>query len=134
MIDVTLVPQEYVWRFWPKCKDMIRDAFRRGGIGSFSATQEAVLANKCQLWIAFTDKTIEAAAITELQLTEKEKVLAIHALGGKDMKSWFHFKSKIEAFAKDEGCKSVHVTGRRGWERVLKDYRPFRVVLQKAIA
>ena len=39
------------------------------------------------------------------------------------MKLWLHLLDGIEAFARAEGCDAMRIIGRKGWARVLKDYR-----------
>jgi hypothetical protein len=37
----------------------------------------------------------------------------------------------LESHAKAEGCAAMRVYGRRGWGKLLKDYRVTRVLLEK---
>ena len=37
----------------------------------------------------------------------------------------------IEIWAKDERCTSVYIVGRRGWKRILKDYKEPHTMLEK---
>ena len=37
----------------------------------------------------------------------------------------------LDVLAKEWGCDRIEIEGRRGWERVLKDYRLERVVLTR---
>jgi hypothetical protein len=39
----------------------------------------------------------------------------------------------FERYAKTENCQAIRIFGRRGWERLLPDYRPARVLLQKEL-
>ena len=39
-------------------------------------------------------------------------------IGGRNMKAWLReFESKVEAYAKSEGCRLMSGGGRRGWCR-----------------
>jgi hypothetical protein len=74
-----------------------------------------------------------------LAATEWRKVCEIIACGGKGMRSprgqgWLHLIEKIEDYARAEGCSTVRVVGRKGWKRMLTDYRARRVILEKEIA
>jgi hypothetical protein len=39
----------------------------------------------------------------------------------------------LERYAKSENCQTMRIFGRRGWERLLPDYAPARVLLQKEL-
>jgi hypothetical protein len=98
---------------------------------------------------------IHAAAVTELHQTEHQgvhgtarrdgrerpdalherwrKVCVIVACGGSDMPRWLHLIEKIEDFARAEGCAATRIIGRKGWARVLAQYRTTRIVLEKEL-
>ena len=42
--------------------------------------------------------------------------------------------AELERWARDQGCRAIRIYGRRGWRRVLRDYRPFRDGLQKELS
>jgi hypothetical protein len=71
--------------------------------------------------------------VTELLATEWRKVCCVVACGGEGL-DWPLLIKPLEQFAKHEGCSAVRIMGREGWQRVLKDYRRRRVVLEKEIA
>jgi hypothetical protein len=116
---------------WPHVSSLIREAMRRGDLSSFVAVEHAVRVGNALLWIATDGASIQAAAVTELQQTEWRKVCNIVACGGNDRGRWIRLIEGIEKFARAEGCSAVRVIGRKGWSRVLKDYRTHRIVLEK---
>lgn len=80
-------------------------------------------AGSAQLWIA-TDGEPQAAVVTRLRPNRAGTVCEIWLMGGRDRKGWLHFLGVIEAAARERGCIKVEIVGRRGWTRVLPDYRP----------
>jgi len=132
-MDLVCVDPKEVHKLWPFVSDSLKRAMYRGGLSSFSAMESSVLAGIGLLWVACKDKSIFAAAVTELQQTEWRKVCVIVACSGKDMHLWLPLIEGIEKFARAEGCSAVRIAGRRGWVRVLEDYRVKRVVLEKEL-
>ena len=74
---------------------------------------------------------IEAAASTSLQQTDAGKVCVITACAGARMSRWLPLIEKIEAYAKNEGCKCVRIFGRKGWLRLLDGYRQRYAIIDK---
>ena len=85
------------------------------------------------LWLAWDGERIEAAAVTQLDVANGQKFCTIVACGGRGLKDWRSLISALERFARDEGCVSVRINGRRGWARVLPDYRLHSIVLEKEL-
>jgi hypothetical protein len=106
---------------------------RRGGIAAFAPVEQAVLSGRALLWLATDGATIHAAAVTELAASEWRKVCVIVACGGHDRARWLHLIGGIEEFARAEGCAAVRILGRKGWARVLPEYRMHRIVLERDV-
>jgi hypothetical protein len=120
-------------KVWPHVDSAIRAAMQRGAIGAFQPVAQSVLAGRALVWLATDGERIRAAAVTELHATEWRKVCVIVACGGNAMRSWLHLIREIEQFAKDEGCAATRIVGRKGWARMLKDYRTKRIILEKEL-
>jgi len=71
-----------------------------------------------QLFVVM-DGDIKAAFVTQFSQFPSKKVLTVMFLGGRSMEEWLHLIAELEQWAKDEGCDSIEVHGRRGWEKVL---------------
>lgn len=52
-------------------------------------------------------------------------------LAGGDMDELLEAEKQVCEWAKTQGCTSMEIIGRKGWERVLKDYNPTATVLTK---
>lgn len=127
---VCVDPKE-VYKIWPEVKSLIAAAMKRGGMGSFEDVEQTTLSGRGLLWIAWCRGRIEAAATTELQIVNDKLLCALTACGGRNRDEWLWMLTEIESFAKNEGCSAIRICGRRGWERVLQDYRVRRIVLEK---
>ena len=73
-----------------------------------------LLRAEMQLWL--WDNT---ALVTELQVDKSgKKRCVLVALGGDSMSEWLQCLPLVESWAKDEGCKEVHIYGRIGWAKL----------------
>lgn len=127
-VDPVLVP-----KFWPHVENDISEAMRRGGLGSLGSVRDAVFTSRALLWLAVQDSDIRACAVTQLIETEWRRICEIAACGGKDMQQWLPLIAGLEKYARDEGCEAVRIMGRKGWQRMLKHYRPTQVILERAL-
>jgi hypothetical protein len=127
------VPPGEAHRVWPRVAALIASAMRRGGLSAFAPVEAAVLQGRALLWLAWDGEDVNAAAVTEIGVTEWRKVCVVVACAGADMKRWLDLLELVEEFAKTEGCAAMRIMGRKGWARVLKAYRPRRVILEKEL-
>ena len=118
---------------WPRVAGLIEAAMRRGDLSSFAAVAAAVSAGRAQLWVACKSTEIEAAAVTELHQPQRRKYCVIVACGGAHRERWLDLLAPIEDWARAEGCDAMRIMGRKGWARVLPDYKVNRIVLEKEI-
>jgi hypothetical protein len=88
--------------------------------------------------------TIKAAAVTQLSAVNGVRFCTIVACGaspskpggrrrGRDRDEWLPLLAGLERYAKAEDCKAMRIFGRRGWERLLPDYKAARVLLEKEL-
>lgn len=126
-IDLDCVAPDDVPQIWPLAGSLIRAAIERTGLSDFADIEQDVLEGRSLLWLAISDH-IEAAAVTHLS----RNVCTLVACSGHQRERWLPLFSKIEKYAKDEGCK-MRIYGRKGWERVLDGYRVEHVILEKVL-
>jgi hypothetical protein len=119
-----------VGRIWPLARGLIKSAMDRTRLSDFGRVESEVLAGLQLLWLAKGDD-IEAAAVTQLTTIGDRKFCIVVACGGRNRARWLPLLEKIEAYAREEGCKAMRIGGRRGWERVLDRYRLKYVTLER---
>ena len=96
---------------------------------------------KFQVWVLWdkeqkiTTNKYFGVVVTELIKRKFGKVCHIYIMTGRQRNKWQHLISKIENFAKEEGCEMMELIARPGWQKVLKifDYKRTHVVLEKEI-
>jgi hypothetical protein len=86
-----------------------------------------------QLWVAWDGSKVLAAAITRINVQRSGLACQIAACGGTEGERWMHLISRIEDWARAEGCRKVVIEGRPGWERVFPAYKRVRVVLEREL-
>lgn len=114
---------------WPHFRDKIRQAVEKVGLTDFAIVERDVLAGRDLLWLAYEEPTIHAAATTSLV----NGVCEIVACGGENLKAFLPLLNDLEQFARDEGCKAVRIIGRKGWQRILKNYKQKAVILERPL-
>jgi hypothetical protein len=117
---------------WPVAAPLLMPAIAWSGDARPEDVEAELNAGRAQLWIA-TDGVPHVAVVTRLRSTEAGLVCEIWLTGGRDRRAWLHFIAVIEAAARERGCIKIEIVGRRGWSRVLRDYRQTAVVLEKLL-
>lgn len=106
---------------------------QRGDLGRFDDVEADVLDGRALLWLVWNEPDIEGCAVTQLGRTEKSKVCTIVACGGEDARRWISLIGRIEEYARAEGCDVVRILGRKGWQRMLRNYSAPKVVLERRL-
>ena len=75
---------------------------------------------------------MECAVITEMAEYPQKKILRYFLAGGKNLGHWLtDIQTKIEDFAKRNGCNAIEVAGRKGWIRKLHGYNKPVFIIRK---
>ena len=84
-----------------------------------------------QLWIATEQSDVHAAMITEIIKYPQKKILRLISLAGKDFESIRGFQDMVESFAIKVGCAALEMWGRKGWKKLLPDWKDTYIVYTK---
>ena len=84
-----------------------------------------------QLWVAVSKDDIMACMVTQIAPYPSKRVLRIIALGGIEMERWLEFLPDIEHWAMNMGCTSLEAWGRKGWLKILTDWKCSYHILTK---
>ena len=126
------VDPERVREVWSHVAPLLESAVSRTDLGRFDEIEHDVLSGRSLLWLAWSGQ-IEAVATTILAETDTAKVCVLTACGGKDMRRWLALLMTIESYARAEGCSRMRIFGRKGWQRMLPDYRTTNIVLERKL-
>jgi hypothetical protein len=127
-VDLLCVNPADVAETWPLARDLICAAIERTELSDFADIEKDVLSGDQLLWLAISDR-VEAAATTHLS----RNVCTLTACSGHQRERWLPLFARIEKYAKDEGCHTMRIYGRKGWERVLDGYKAEYVILEKSL-
>ena len=73
---------------------------------------------------------------TALMRTAERDVVGlatIVACGGHDRSQWLPLLAGLETYGRAQGCAAMRIYGRRGWLKLLPEYRTTRVLLEKEL-
>ena len=111
-----------------RCRPWIEAALEySGGTHDFEDVVQSLIDGRMQLWPA-----PRGCAVTELVVYPKTKALHVFLAGG-EMDQIIEMIDSATEWGKTQGCSSMTIAGRHGWQRVLAEhgYKPVMTVLKK---
>ena len=132
-LDVYIVEKHEIDTVWDDVKELIAktndDVLNEEDILEYLKTGYYIL------WIA-TEKdsdTIVGAMTIEYAYYPKYKMCRIATIAGKRMSEWIGDLYMLENWAKAQGCDYMDMYARRGWKKMLKDYKEDCILLRKKL-
>ena len=92
-----------------------------------------IIDKKMDCWIVWENDEIQLALTTEIVQYPRRKGLNIFLAGGTLPigEEFGEFLSVIEQWGKDQGCTVCTLDGRKGWLKLLPDYKVQRTLLAR---
>lgn len=89
--------------------------------------------NGADLWITTTLGSALVGAT--YSRTDGTKTYVVELMASKDdaKEGWREVIKPIEAQAKEWGCTSIQIRGRKGWQRLFSDYKLRQVTLERTL-
>ncbi len=84
-----------------------------------------------QLWMATEESDVRAVMITQIITYPQKRVLRIISLAGEDFEEIRSFQEMIEGFAVKLECTALEMWGRKGWKKLLPDWKDTYIVYTK---
>lgn len=137
-VELWIIPTADAGETFDKVSPLAQLALDRAyGRLDASDVRERLADGRMQLMV-FTEKPdgrCLGVLVTEFVTHPQGQALSIALVGGREMHRWLDRLLEIERWAKSEGCRWVEVSGRFGWERVLRglDYQRIHVTLAKEL-
>lgn len=126
------VPPESIADVWPYVEGLLAGATNRTGLADLRVIERDLKSGAALLWVAI-DGGILAAATTSICQVNGSRICELTACGGKERGRWLDLLEQIELYAKAEGCTSMRIYGRKGWQRVLKNYDQTNIILERRL-
>jgi hypothetical protein len=100
-----------------------------GGTHSFDDIAAGIASGHMQLW-----PTEKACAVTEIVVYPQKKVLHVFLAAG-DLEQITNAIGAVEEWGKAQGCESLTMNGRFGWQRVLnkRGWSPTMVIMERSL-
>lgn len=96
-------------------RDWIQAALDHGGnTHTFEDIVHGITIGRLQLWPA-----PRGCAVTEIVVYPQKKVLNLFLAGG-ELEQFFDMYEDAAAWGRSQGCTAMTLSGRLGWERVMK--------------
>lgn len=127
------MPRGSVDEIWPGVAKMIDEAYKFADEIMPHDLLDQLRSGHRQLWIVWDGRQVLAAVMTRIVQLRSCRAVQITAAGGTAVERWKDLIVLIEDFARHEGCRKVVIEGRPGWERLFKDYRRTRVVIEREV-
>jgi len=130
---IEIVPTLAVESVWDSVKNLITktndDVLNDNDIKGY------LLNGDYTLWVAIDEesKDVVAAMTTEFAYYPRDKVCRVVTLAGERMKEWIGNLDMVEDWAKEQGCNYLDMYGRRGWIKVLPNWKEDSVLLRKKL-
>ena len=84
-----------------------------------------------QLWVGVENKHVKAALVTQIVPYPQKKVLRLISLAGEDFQEIKDFLEMVEVFALKNECSALEMWGRKGWKKLLSDWKDSYIVYTK---
>lgn len=89
---------------------------------------------KAQCWVTLTPRGRWLGIfITQVKKRYGHQWLLYWILAGVEIDRWKDFIRVVDAWGKKEGCEFARTHGRRGWQKVLPDFKEVYTVFERAI-
>jgi hypothetical protein len=132
-LKAQLVKPEDVTYLWEDVKPMLaRVTERSEGEMEPDDYLEILTQGAMQLWVATEDNNIIIAMVTQIIAYPQKKVLRVIAIAGeKFIEAHNQFNALVEVFAIRVGCSSMELWGRKGWKKMLPEWKDSYIVFTK---
>ena len=84
-----------------------------------------------QLWVVVENKRVNAALVTQIIPYPQKRILRLISLAGDNFQEIKDFLEMVEAFALKNGCTALEMWGRKGWKKLLSDWKDSYIVYTK---
>lgn len=127
------VPPETLGAAWEHlCPHVERLAEITGGRLTAGDIRKRIESELFQLWAVLENgRNLVATVTTEVIEYPQRKTCRVVGCVGENRASWIHLLTEIEGWAQSKGCASMEIFARKGWARVLPDYRLTSIVLER---
>ena len=131
--SVDLVYPEHIPIVWPTAMPLLINPIdRSGGRLSVDSVYSWLMAGKFHLWVVREGNETLAVLVTEIRnYPTGLRVFNVMLLGGSLRDRWLGLWPEMADWARKQGCTKAEMAGRKGWSRVLKDWKWHMIDMEK---
>ncbi len=124
-----------VERTWPICSPLLEKAMRRGDKDyTMEDIKDGIKDGKYLLWAWEEGNRIICCAVTSFMFYPRKKICSVMMVGGSGLKLWKGPGiDTIADWAKKNGCSDMEGYVRKGWLRVLTNWRPLWTTVRRSL-
>lgn len=124
-----------VERTWVICAPLLKKSLKNGESNyTLEDIKDRILAGVFQLWAWVENNTIIACAVTTVFVYPAKKICSVMYVGGYGLKFWKeNGVGGIENWAKLNGCSDIEGYVRKGWLRVLPQWRTAWITIRRSL-
>lgn len=122
-------------RTWSVCSPMLARAMKNGESNySMSDIKTRLRDGRFQLWAWAENNKIIACAVTEILIFPTRKICSVLYVGGQGLKIWRKTAvNTVAEWAKKNGCTDMEGYVRKGWLRILPDWRTAWTTIRRSL-
>lgn len=127
-VPLVLIPAAHAETVWPLAHTHLERALRFGdGEFTLDEARAFIRQGRFQLWLAWDPRCrrVIGAGLTEIFDYPQKRVCFLVLWASEAPRAhWLDGLDTVERWAKAQGCAGMRLLGRKGWGRVLSNYRP----------
>ena len=135
-LDYKIIEKHEIPDIWNNVKDIIS----QGLVSANDLLNDEDVLNYLNqglytLWIATEPDSDSVVAAMTIQYAyfPKYKMCRIVTIAGQRMNEWIGDMYMLENWAKTQGCDYIDMYARRGWKKMLKEYKEDCILLRKKL-
>ena len=132
-LDHTIIEKHEVTDVWNDVKDLV--AKTNDDVLNDEDILGYLKSGHYTLWIATEPDSDSVVAAMTIQYAyfPKYKICRIVTIAGQRMSEWIGDLYMLENWAKTQGCDYMDMYARKGWKKILKEYKEDCILLRKKL-
>lgn len=132
-MEITRIFPEDIEHIWDILLPLVSNERMLNNWVSSETLKTQLISNKADLWVNYELTSFAIGATYSRTDGSKTYIVNYMASSNGSKEGWDETIKTIEEQAKDWGCTTIQVKGRRGWQRALPDYKLVQITLEKEL-
>lgn len=115
------IPANEINALWPRLEPLVARALQYSPDYTLEEVHNSLRALRRQIFATWPE--LDTICITAIEMRPAAKVLVIWWKAGKLHEDWRQMLDATEGWGRHMGCSRIEFRGRKGWKRLLPDYK-----------